>query len=103
MVLQMQELWTYEETETVSWLVEVYILEILKRAREFQSGEGVAWNESEENVREEVNRRTCKAGYTDRDGQPKISRNTGAGKGDARRPCNNKKYRENYVKIFGHD
>ena len=31
-------------------------------------GETVAWNESEANVREEVNRRTCKAGYTNREG-----------------------------------
>ena len=78
-------------------------MEILKRAREFQSGEGVSVFESETNVREEVNRRTWKAGYTDRDGQPKKSRNNGAGKGDAPRPCNTKKYRENYARIFGHD
>lgn len=29
-------------------------------------------NVSERAVRDEVNRRTCKAGYTDRDGQPMI-------------------------------
>jgi len=46
-------------------------LEILKRAREFQSGEGISAFESESNVREEVNRRSFKAGYTDRDGQPR--------------------------------
>jgi len=57
-------------------------LEILKRAKEFQSGEGVSAFESEANVREEVNRRTHKAGYTDRDGQPKTSRQTSYGKGD---------------------
>ena len=32
-------------------------------------GEIVPWNESAKNVREEVNRRTHRAGYTDRDGQ----------------------------------
>ena len=46
-------------------------MEILKRARGFQSGEGVSFLESESNVREEVNRRSFKAGYTDRDGQPR--------------------------------
>ena len=45
-------------------------MEILKRARGFQSGEGVSFLESESNVREEVNRRSCKAGYTTRDGNP---------------------------------
>ena len=58
--------------------------------------------ESESNVREEVNRRSHKAGYTDRDGQMKVSRSTGAGKGDVARPCNMEKYRENYERIFGH-
>ncbi len=78
-------------------------MEILKRAKQFQSGEGISAFESEANVKEEVNRRTFKAGYTDRDGQPRISRNSGAGKGDVPRPCNMKKYRENYARIFGHD
>lgn len=45
-------------------------MEILKRAKGFQSGEGVSAFESEANVREEVNRRTCKAGYTNREGGP---------------------------------
>ena len=43
---------------------ETKVLEILKRAREFQSGEGVSAFESEANVREEVLRRSAKAGYT---------------------------------------
>lgn len=60
-------------------------------------------NESESSIKDEVNKRTCKAGYTDSDGQPKISRNNGAGKGDVPRPCNTKKYRKNYARIFGHD
>ena len=45
-------------------------MEILKRAKSFQSGEGVSAFESEANVREEVNRRSHKAGYTTREGNP---------------------------------
>ncbi len=70
-------------------------MEILKRAKGFQSGEGVSVFESESNVREEVIRRGVKAGRCNSDGSP-----TGAGKGDTRRPCNMEKYRENYDKIF---
>ncbi len=81
-------------------VAEIDVLEILKRAKQFQSGEGISAFESEANVKEEVNRRTFKAGYTDRDGQP---RSSGAGKGDVPRPCNMKKYRENYERIFGHN
>jgi len=54
---------------------------------------------SDKDVQQEVNRRTYKAGYTDRDGQP---RRTSTGKGDNFRPCNRKKYAENYEKIFKH-
>jgi hypothetical protein len=75
-------------------------LEILKRAKEFQSGEGVSAFESEANVREEVNRRTYKAGYTNKDGTP-IRRDTGAGKGDVPCPCNYRKYSETCNRIFG--
>ena len=78
-------------------------MEILKRAREFQSGEGVSAFESESSIRDEVNRRSYKAGYTDRDGQPKISRHSkAAGKGDVYRPVNKKRYDQNYIRIFGH-
>lgn len=56
--------------------------------------------ESQSSVKDEVNRRTHKAGYTDRDGQPKISRQTGNGKGDTCRPMNKKLYDENYDRIF---
>ena len=45
-------------------------MEILKRAKGFQSGEGVSFTESEENVREEAVRRGCKAGYCTREGDP---------------------------------
>jgi len=31
----------------------------------------VSVNESQNSIKDEVNRRSCKAGYTDRDGQPK--------------------------------
>jgi len=59
--------------------------------------------ESESSIKDEVNRRSYKAGYTDRDGQPMRSRSNGAGKGDAPRPVNQTKYEENYIKAFGHD
>ncbi len=81
---------------------EVNVLEILKRAKGFQSGEGVSAFESESNVRDEVNRRSHKAGYTDRDGQPKVSRQTSYSKGDSCRPMNKKLYDQNYERIFGH-
>ncbi len=57
--------------------------------------------ESDNNVREEANKRTCKAGYTDRDGQP--IRNKGAGKGDNQRHTNKELYDQNYAKCFGHN
>lgn len=75
---------------------EIKVLEILKRARGFQAGEGVSFLESESNVREEVLRRNAKAGYCNRDGSP-----AGAGKGDRFRPVDKKKYNRNYERIFG--
>ena len=77
-------------------------MQIPKRAKNAEL-EIISASESESNVREEVNRRTHKVGYTDRDGQQKISRNNSAGKGDVPRPCNMKKYSENYEKVFGHN
>ena len=56
--------------------------------------------ESESSIKDEVNRRSYKAGYTDRDGQPMRSRSNGAGKGDAPRPVNKKLYDRNYERIF---
>ena len=53
-------------------------------------------NVNETKLHEEVNRRTAKAGYTDRDGQQLIRKEI------VSMPANDK-YRENYVKIFGHD
>ena len=75
---------------------EIDVLEILKRAKHFQSGEGVSAFESESNVREEAIRRGCKAGTCNSEGGP-----TGAGKGDTYRPVDKKKYDENYERIFG--
>ncbi len=63
----------------------------------------VSVTESESSIKDEVNRRTCRAGYTDRDGQPRISRTTNYGKGDTCRPMNKKLYDQNYEKIFGHN
>jgi len=71
-------------------------LEILKRAKKPADGEVVDWNESESNVREEVNRRTCKAGYTNREGGPPTTGRI------IMKPAT-KQYRENYRRIFGHD
>lgn len=72
-------------------------MQILNRAKNAEL-EIVSATESESNVRDEVNRRTWKAGHTDRDGQMKVSR---SGKGDTYRPVNKKKYDENYERIFG--
>lgn len=77
-------------------------MQILKRAKNSEL-DVVSFSESEKNVKDEVNRRTHKAGYTDRDGQPKISRHSrGAGKGDVPRPINKELYDRNYQRIFGH-
>jgi len=70
-------------------------MEILKRARNTEM-DIIPITESEGNVREEVNRRTHKAGYTDRDGQCKVSPEI------VSKPSNDK-YRQNYARIFGHD
>lgn len=75
---------------------EIKVLEILKRAKGFQSGEGVSAFESEENVREEVIRRGVKAGTCNSEGGPVSS-------GKIRSMPATKKYRENYVKIWGHE
>lgn len=76
---------------------EVYVLEIIKRAKGVSDGEIVAWNEDTDNVQEEVLRRSAKAGYCERDGSP-----VGAGKGDSYRPVNKQRYDRNYERIFGH-
>lgn len=45
-------------------------MEILKRAKGFQDGDTVAWNENINVVREEVKRRASKAGYCTSNGEP---------------------------------
>ena len=48
-------------------------MQILKRARNSEL-EPIPSTESDSNVRDEANRRSAKAGYTDRDGQPRTRR-----------------------------
>lgn len=59
-------------------------------------GEIVAWNENPKLVKEEVLRRNIKAGYCNSEGGPVSS-------GKIKSMPANDKYRENYVRIFGHD
>ena len=67
---------------------EIETLEIIERAK--SGGEIVDWNENPENVKEEAVRRGRKAGLYTR-GRTKIMTLP-----------SNRRYRENYVKIFGH-
>ncbi len=55
-------------------------------------GEIIAWNENKDNVQEEVNRRTAKVGYTNREGGPPAT-------GNIRSMPANDQYRENYDNI----
>ena len=85
---------------------EVNVLEILKRARGASDGELTSWGHNPPaGLQDELNQRTFKAGYTDREGHQKISRKTKAtsGKGDWCRPMDNNKYRKNYEIAFGHE
>lgn len=91
----MQKLWARETTEEMAWLAKVYTLEILKRAKG-DSGDIVSFSAKEDDLRDEVNRRTAKAGYTTRHGEPVSS-----GRIIIQPP--NAKYRKNYRRIFGHD
>ena len=68
---------------------EIEVLEIIERAK--SGGEMVSCFESESNVKDEVLKRSARAGHF------------GAGKGDTPRPTNKKLYNENYVKAFGHE
>jgi len=76
-------------------------MQILNRAKNTEM-DIIPLGESKKNVKEEANRRTWKAGYTDRDGQPKRSRSNGSGKGDIPRHVNKELYDINYARIFGH-
>jgi len=44
-------------------------LEIIERAKDAADGELVPFNTNEKDFREEINRRTCKAGYTTKYGE----------------------------------
>ena len=59
-------------------------------------GEIVPANVNEKDLRDEVNRRTARAGYTTRSGECPYRTKIMAAP-----PT--KQYRENYVRIFGHD
>lgn len=67
-------------------------MEILKRAKGFQSGEGISFLESEANVREEAIRRGAKAGICNSEGGPVVSGNITS------KPAS-RKFEENYDKI----
>jgi len=68
-------------------------MEILKRAKE--GGELVSFNHDEKDVKDEVNRRTARAGYTTRLGEPPYRTKIMAAPPS-------KRYEENYTRIFGH-
>ena len=68
----------------------------MKRAKGKADGEIVAWNENPENVREEALRRSAKAGYTTRTGEP-------PGRTKIMSMPANDKYRKEYKRIFKHD
>ena len=67
---------------------EIDILEIMKRAK--SGGEIVSFTENEDNVKEEVLRRSAKAGLRKISGRIIMKPAT-------------PQYRKNYRKIFGHD
>lgn len=73
-------------------------MEILKRAKGVGDGEMTSWGYNPPaGLQDELNRRTHKAGYTDRDGQQKkrLAEIVSMPATD--------KYRENYRKVFGHE
>ena len=65
-------------------------MEILKRAKG-DSGDLASFNHSEKDIKEEVNLRTWKAGYTTRDGNPLGREKISAGW--------SRKFEENYKRI----
>jgi len=58
-------------------------------------GELVPEGTSDSDMRDEVNRRTHRAGYTDRDGQPMLRREIVS--------RNSPAYRDNFERAFGHE
>ncbi len=71
-------------------------MEIIKRKKHGNTGDVLPFYASEKVVRDEVNCRTAKAGYTNRQGEQ--TRRTKIMALPA-----NERYRKNYVKIFGHN
>jgi len=64
------QLWTHSKTKMV--LVKEIILQILKRARGHSDGDIATFNyRPPAGLQDELNYRTWKAGYTDRDGRKK--------------------------------
>lgn len=70
-------------------------MEIIERAKGKADGEIVSCFENENAVKDEVNLRTCKAGYTNRQGEPLKSCRISSGW--------NRKVESNYERIFGHE
>jgi hypothetical protein len=72
-------------------------LEILKRAKGVSDGEIMPFGyKPPAGLQEELNQRTYKAGYTNKEGGPRNRTKIMAAP-----PT--KQYRDNYVRIFGHD
>lgn len=69
--------------------------QILQRARGLGDGELVSIKENSKTVQEEVLRRSAKAGYSTRLGEPTSREKISSGW--------SKLYAQNYVRIFGHD
>jgi len=69
-------------------------LEILKRAT--SGGEIIPFNVPEADLKDDINRRAARLGYTTKHGEP-------AGRTKIMAAPPTKKYAENYVRIFGHD
>jgi len=69
-------------------------LEILKRARGREDGDITSFKDEPD--KDEINRRTWKAGYTNREGGPPTTGRI------ISKPAN-AQYRKNYRRIFGHD
>ena len=76
------------------YVADFSLMEILERKKD--GFEIVPSNVSDNDMRDEVNRRTARAGYTTRSGEAPYRT-----KIMIRPPS--KKYEENYVRIFGHE
>ena len=77
-------------------------MEIITRKHHGDTGELVPFNVKSEDLQDEVNSRTHKAGHTNRQGERLWSNKIWSGKTDRYRSVDKKKYDENYERIFGH-